>query len=253
MNYYREQITLFVDRMHAILADDLVERLELTKEEYTVPELSVILNTYLAEAQTAQQRAAMIEELAQLATQAAASLALNAKTATLLFTVNHAVTACATIVNGIDQALKQGVHARRAALEAMAHDIANELHDIQADLVGLARAGELSSERSPDNITWEPLARVLAVLNHPNFYWGNTNMAALAKYLTLRIDTRDNHCIVMDGRQRPLDIKYLEEACVKFYVPNMNENVVPREKGPEALIEDIHPEPTPEHGPESVA
>ncbi len=252
MTYRIEQITKFVDRMHAILADDSVERIELTKEEYTAQELSVILNTYLAEAQTSQQRAAMLEELAELATQAAASITLTAKTAALLFAINHTVTTCSTMVDAIDQALKLGVHARRAALELTAQGIATELRNIHADLSVIAKDGELSAARQPEEVTWVPLARVLAVLNHPNFYWGNTNMAATAKYLELRIDTRDNHCVVMDAKHKLLDIKHLEEACLKFYVPNMNENVCPREKGPKALISDTQTEPASDHGPDPV-
>jgi hypothetical protein len=136
------------------------------------------------------------------------------------------------MVRGIDEALQKGVHARRDALETQARTITKELHGIKAALRELAQAGELKSPRIPDDVQWMPLARVLAVLNHPDYFWGNTNASAFCKYLTLRIDTRDNHCVVMDGRGQRFDIALLEEACLQAPVPNMNANVSPRSKPP---------------------
>ncbi len=227
-----ETVTLFVDRMHAILADESVDRLELSKEEYTVQEISGILNCYLAESKSASQRADMLQELVELTTQAAASLTLTTKALALLYTVNHAVNVCSAMVRGIDEALQKGVHARRAALEAQAHAITAELLDITTELRTLAKDEELKPVRIPEDVEWVALARVLAVLNHPDYYWGNTNASARCKYLTLRIDTRDNHCVVMDGRGQMFDIALLEEACLQAPVPNMNENVCPRTKSP---------------------
>ena len=71
---------------------------------------------------------------------------------------------------------------------------------------------------------WIPMQEVLNVLNHPNFYWGSLVGFTDMKYTTLRIDTRDNCCLVMDRHGNQIDFNKLKEALENPIMPSMNEN-----------------------------
>lgn len=77
-------------------------------------------------------------------------------------------------------------------------------------------------EAHPD--LWTPLEKVLKYLHHPDFYWGSHPFLNDLKYVELRIDTRDLHCLIKNrngGGVCPADIrKAIEEADPK----GMNEN-----------------------------
>lgn len=78
----------------------------------------------------------------------------------------------------------------------------------------------------PVEYKWENLKDVLALLTHPNFYWGAHNDFLDLKYLELRIDTRDLHCIVKDRNSKIVDFKKVMETLDNID-PNcreMNEN-----------------------------
>lgn len=74
----------------------------------------------------------------------------------------------------------------------------------------------------PPTPEWVPLKDIIEILHHPDFYWGSIPDA---KYIELRIDTRDNCCLVKDRNGKPLKIEHLRQAIDRTYVKGMNENV----------------------------
>jgi hypothetical protein len=73
----------------------------------------------------------------------------------------------------------------------------------------------------PKPACWISLDRIVRVLRHPDFYWGNIPRA---KYLELRIDTRDNCALIMDRNGKPVTIEDLEAAAENPSMPGMNDN-----------------------------
>lgn len=99
----------------------------------------------------------------------------------------------------------------------------------------------VSAERGSEN--WVPLADVVEVLRHPNFYWGSMGGLTSLKYMELRIDTRDNKCVVRDRDGKPVSMERIRESLANPIRPDMNQNTPhPREtmgKGATAIIEDF--------------
>ena len=57
------------------------------------------------------------------------------------------------------------------------------------------------------NPSWNSVEEVLAVLNDPEWRWiRNTR----CKYVELRIDTRDNHCVIRDRDGNPITLEELK-------------------------------------------
>lgn len=71
---------------------------------------------------------------------------------------------------------------------------------------------------------WVPLLEVVALLHHPNFYWGAMGGLTNCKYLDLRIDTRDCKCLVRDRDGRPVTLERIREGLEKPTMAEMNEN-----------------------------
>lgn len=78
----------------------------------------------------------------------------------------------------------------------------------------------------PDQPKWVDLNEVLEVLYHPDFYWGADNDFIDLKYLELRIDTRDLHCIVKDRNGKIVDFDEVKETLnnVNPLCQEMNQN-----------------------------
>lgn len=74
----------------------------------------------------------------------------------------------------------------------------------------------------PDN--WIPLSEIVDIIHHPNFYWGAIDEFTDCKYLELRIDTRDNCCMVRDRNHKPVDLVKLKAALEEPIIEGMNEN-----------------------------
>jgi hypothetical protein len=97
-----------------------------------------------------------------------------------------------------------------------------------------------SSPLPPNN--WVPLLEVVELLHHPNFYWGSMGGLTNAKYLDLRIDTRDLRCIVKDRDGKPLSLDRIREGLADPVMTGMNENpqieikVVAREREPQRVV-----------------
>lgn len=71
---------------------------------------------------------------------------------------------------------------------------------------------------------WVPLLEVVALLHHPNFYWGAMGGLTNCKYLDLRIDTRDCKCLVRDRDGRPVTLERIREGLAQPTCAEMNEN-----------------------------
>jgi hypothetical protein len=71
---------------------------------------------------------------------------------------------------------------------------------------------------------WVSLADLVDVIHHPNFYWGALQDHTDCKYLTVRIDTRDNHCLVSDRNGKPVDLATLRKAVETPVIEEMNQN-----------------------------
>jgi len=68
------------------------------------------------------------------------------------------------------------------------------------------------------------LLEVVALLHHPNFYWGAMGGLTNCKYLDLRIDTRDCKCVVRDRDGRPVTLERIRKGLEKPTMAEMNEN-----------------------------
>ena len=142
----------------------------------------------------------------------------------LIFTTHGVITAVTKHLRSIDDALQHGVHQRRALLQVISAEVQLELGELKRTLQTLG-GGRLSFEdRTPPQDGWVPLARLLAVLYHPDFYWGTNNDAAACKYIEVRIDTRDNMALVRNQRSDLVDIQDLERATQNPAIAGMNEN-----------------------------
>lgn len=119
----------------------------------------------------------------------------------------------------LNEALKKGVHDRRQHLEAIAADAREHLQNIDNESREL-----LGVPPRPRPGKWIPLARLVELLIHPDFWWGNNNGTVPCKYLIARIDTRDDHVLLADGDGRLIDIEFLEDSCRTTKSPGMNEN-----------------------------
>jgi len=75
----------------------------------------------------------------------------------------------------------------------------------------------------PEN-NWVPLSEVVDIIYHKNFYWGALNGFTDCKYLELRIDTRDNCCMVRDRHHKAVDLVKLKAALETPILDDMNEN-----------------------------
>lgn len=76
----------------------------------------------------------------------------------------------------------------------------------------------------PPAARWVPLADVLKLLNHPDFHWCVGGGLSDLKYMELRIDTRDNCCLVMDRNRKPVDLSRAAKALESPYLKGMNDN-----------------------------
>lgn len=74
----------------------------------------------------------------------------------------------------------------------------------------------------PNN--WIPLSEIIDIIHHPSFYWGAMDGFMDCKYLELRIDTRDNCCMVRDRNHKPVDLAKLKAALEKPIIKNTNSN-----------------------------
>jgi len=75
----------------------------------------------------------------------------------------------------------------------------------------------------PAQDPWVPLADVLTLINHPNFHWCVGGLEEL-KYIELRIDTRDNCCLVKTRNGKQVDMAKVAKALELPYLKGMNEN-----------------------------
>lgn len=71
---------------------------------------------------------------------------------------------------------------------------------------------------------WLPLAEIIDIIHHPNFYWGSMGGFTDCKYIELRIDTRDNCCVVRDRNHKLVDVAKLKAALDKPIMAGMNSN-----------------------------
>lgn len=53
---------------------------------------------------------------------------------------------------------------------------------------------------------WVPVADALAIINDPRWSWA---LNARCKYIELRIDTRDGHCLISDRDGKRITLKEL--------------------------------------------
>lgn len=112
-----------------------------------------------------------------------------------------------------------------------------------SDLTSLVQTPPDQSQQSPQKgPEWVPLADVVSLLNHPDFYWGVLDCRV--KYLQLRVDTRDNLCLVKDRNDRPISLDLIQERIAKLHQDNsnewmrgMNENAKASQAGTESLVE----------------
>lgn len=79
-------------------------------------------------------------------------------------------------------------------------------------------------QRQPEDAGWVPLVQVVELLYHPNFHWCAHQVFADCKYLELRVDTRDNWCLVRDQNGRALNLSELRQALENPTLEKMNEN-----------------------------
>lgn len=56
---------------------------------------------------------------------------------------------------------------------------------------------------------WIPLLDVVRLLHHPTFTWTKESNF---KYLNIRVDTRDNHCLVFDDKKNELTLEDLKKG-----------------------------------------
>lgn len=75
-------------------------------------------------------------------------------------------------------------------------------------------------------VKWENLKDVLEFLTHPDFYWGAHNEFVDLKYLELRVDTRDLHCIVKDQNGKMVDLKKMKALLTDVVINEMNQNTI---------------------------
>lgn len=76
----------------------------------------------------------------------------------------------------------------------------------------------------PGNSPWVPLVQVMDILHHPNFHWCADRLFADCKFVELRLDTRDNWCLVRDQNGSPVDLTKLRTALENPTLDKMNEN-----------------------------
>ena len=93
---------------------------------------------------------------------------------------------------------------------------------------------------------WVPLLDVVKALHHPNFYWGSLGGFMNCKYLELRIDTRDNKCLVRDRDGKEVDFTKVVAALQKPVMAEMNQNpqieirvVAPGPEGDPLSVENV--------------
>lgn len=75
-------------------------------------------------------------------------------------------------------------------------------------------------------VNWVNLKDVLEFLTHPNFYWGAHNEFVNLKYLELRVDTRDLHCIVKNRRGKIVDLEKMKALLPSVVIEEMNQNTI---------------------------
>lgn len=85
---------------------------------------------------------------------------------------------------------------------------------------------QIKDSELPPIAKWENLKDVLAFLTHPDFYWGAHNDFIDLKYLELRVDTRDLHCIVKDRNGKIVDLEKMKALLPDVVFKEMNENKI---------------------------
>ena len=76
----------------------------------------------------------------------------------------------------------------------------------------------------PPIAKWVNLKDLLEFLTHPDFYWGSHEQFLDLKYLELRVDTRDLHCIVKDRNGKMVDLDKMKALLPDVCINEMNEN-----------------------------
>ncbi|HWA86306.1 MAG TPA: hypothetical protein VG710_08805 [Opitutus sp.] len=64
---------------------------------------------------------------------------------------------------------------------------------------------------------WVPVADVLAIIRDKRWSWVRNNAC---KYIDLRIDTRNEHCLIFDRDHREITIKDLSRQLDDYLSPN---------------------------------
>lgn len=84
-----------------------------------------------------------------------------------------------------------------------------------------------TKNQSPHVDPWVPLMDVLKLLHHPNFHWCAGGGLERLKYteVTLRIDTRDNCCLVRDRNGKSVDMRKTMEAMKTTFLKGANDNL----------------------------
>lgn len=231
MQFTKQEMTEMVEGFRALLGADALT-FELDRDEYTMGDVTTVMSAYYAaagsghvERQVLEVFTTFVEAKATKEAVTAANLKIVTPVTTgLIFTTHGVITAVAKQLRSIDDALQHGVHQRRALLQAISAEVQLELGELKRTLQTLG-GGRLSFEdRTPPQEGWIPLPRLLAVLYHPDFYWGTNNDSADCKYMEVRIDTRDNMVLVRNKRSNLVDIEDLERAARNPAIAGMNEN-----------------------------
>lgn len=105
------------------------------------------------------------------------------------------------------------------------HETPYEFHE-RLRKQAVVQAPDKRPELPPEAAHWSPVADVLAVINDPRWSWVRNTPC---KYIELRIDTRNQACLIYDRDKRPMTLRELSRQLDDYLLVESCEGCVHRQ------------------------